>query len=350
MRRWIMSLAATVLAAAAAADVTVSRVTTTDGFGGGTTIESSDRMKGTDRRSDQTTKFGNSLMNKMAGGARTEIVLVSEDKMLSLNPAKKTYRQGTISEMGKAMEKARPQTGAKKESKSSYRVTKSSIKVEPTGEKKTIAGFPCERVRMTMVLEVENIETKDKSEMRLVTDNWNTPETGALKTLREAEAAYGKAFAQKMGLDLSSQDASQWGLGMAAMMGLSQEQMKTNVAEMKRELSKMKGVAVVTEIAWYNKQEGAPKPKPAAPAASAEEDKGGLPSLSGGAGGFAAGLAGKMMAKRMEASAAKSQAGAEARASGEAPVFKSRTEIKSVSAGAVDEGVFQVPAGYKLEK
>ena len=56
------------------------------------------------------------------------------------------------------------------------------------------------------------------------------------------------------------------------------------------------------------------------------------------------------MAKRMEASAAKSQADSQARASGEAPVFKSRTEIKSVSAGAVDEGVFQVPAGYKLEK
>jgi hypothetical protein len=346
-----MGLAATVLAAAAAAaDVTVSRVTTMDGFGGGMTTETSDRIKGTNRRSDLNTKFGNALMNKMAGGARTEIVLVSEDKMLSLNPAKKTYRQGTISEMGKALEKARPQSGAKKESKSSYRVTKSSVKVEPTGEKKAIAGFPCERVRMTMVLEVENVETKAKSEMRLVTDNWNTPETGALKALREAEAAYGKAFAQKMGLDLSGPDADRWGLGMAAMMGLSQDQMKANVGEMKKELAKMKGVAVVTEIAWYNKQEGAAKPKQAAPSASSAEDKGGMPSLSGGAGGFAAGLAGRMMAKKMEASAAKSRAGSEARASGEAPVFKSRTEIKSVSAGAVDSGMFQVPAGYKLEK
>ena len=349
MRRWIRGMAAATLAAAAAADVTVKRVATTDGLGGAVTVQTTEDLKGTDRRSDSTSTFANGLMNKMAGGLRSQIVHVADDQVLDLNPAKKTYRQGTISEMGRKMEKARSSSGRGKDVKPTYRITRSSIKVDSTGEKKTVNGFPCQRVRLTMIMEVENIETHEKSEMRLVSDNWNAPETGAFKALREADAEFGKAFAKKMGLDLSAQEADPWGVGMAAMMGLSGDEVKAKAGEMKKELAKMKGVPVVTDIAWYSKREGAAQPKGTPPAAKADEDAG-APNLSGGAGGFAAGLAARMMKNKMQASADKSRASSEARASGEEPLFKSRIEIKEVKTGSVDDSRFQVPAGYKLEK
>ena len=246
-------LCAALLAAATAvrADVTVKRVTTTDGFGGGFSSESTSSLKGTDQRSDTATKFQSVIMNKIGGGNRSEIILVGEDRMIHVDHAKKTYREGTITEMKQMMEKMSSQgnpseKGAK--GAPTHRVAKSEIKVEPTGEKKTVNGYPTERVRMTMLMEIEDLKTHEKTETRLVSDNWNTPETGELKALRDAEMTFGKAFAAKMGLDMSNEESGRWGLGMAGMFGVPPEQMKSKLAELKKEFAKFKGIPVVTEV------------------------------------------------------------------------------------------------------
>ncbi len=331
--------------AAVRADVTIRRVTSTSGFGGGFTSESTQYLKGTDERSDTSTTFQNPLMNKMAGGNRSDIILIGQDRMIRLDHAKKAYHEGTISEMGKMMEKASANGPSGKASQPSHRVTKCDFKVEPTGEKKTLDGYSCERVRVTMLMEIEDIKTGQKSEMRLVSDDWNAEATGDLEALRDAEAAFGKAFAAKMGADLSMDESRQWGLSMAMMMGVSQDQMKAKLVDLKKEFSKLKGFPVVTEVSWYNKTPGAQAGQPAAPPAAASGEN--MPSLSGGAGGIASGLAGMMMRKKMEAAAQNSAAHAQARANGDEPLFHSRTELRSIKIGSVDPGVYQIPAGYK---
>ena len=63
MKRWILCAALAASAAPAAADVTVNRVTTMDGFGGGSTHDSKEYVRGTDRRMDSTVAFGNGVMS-----------------------------------------------------------------------------------------------------------------------------------------------------------------------------------------------------------------------------------------------------------------------------------------------
>lgn len=351
MKTCFVCLMAAALSASVWGDVTVKRVTTMDGFGK-TTTESVDRFKGTGRRGDIKVRFGNTLMNNLSGGTRSEIVLPDEDSVLDLNHAKKTYRRGTLSEWRERMEEMRktqnPSEKAKRSEKPTHRIVKSSVKVTPTSEKKTLNGFPCERIKAEMTMEVENVETRERSTMRLVTDSWNTPSTTDLKRLREAETTHGAAVAKKMGMTLSPGEAQSWGLGMAALMGLSEDQAKNRIEEMRREFSKLKGVPIVTEVSWFGKKERQ-KSHPSAPAARvSNEDE--TPNLSGGAGGIAAGLAGKFLKKKAEASAAKSAEESRAKDAGEEPIFQSRTETLEVTTGPVDETLFQIPPGYKEEK
>ncbi|MBI4395903.1 MAG: hypothetical protein HY548_02325 [Elusimicrobia bacterium] len=351
-RATLFLLAASLAAGPLAADVTVSRLIKSGGFRGmgASETQTTEHYQGTNRRQDSTIKFTGALMGRMAGGDSVEITKVAEDKAYTLNPPKKSYRERTLSEAAQMMKKEGGPARQEKESKPTHRITKTDFKVDPTGEKKTINGFPCERYVVTMLVEAENIENKQKTQTRLVTNNWTTPETPALKTLQQEERTFNEAYLKKLGWDMSPRDAQQFGeTGMAMMMGVDEKEMNPKMAELKKEMSKMKGVPVAMEIKWFIESDEAAKAmreaqKEAAAQRPPEAEDEGV-DVSGGPSGILGGMAAKFAKNKMKASAEK-----KAEAKDDESSFSSYMEIREIKTGAVPADLFQVPAGYKLEK
>ncbi len=336
------------------ADVTVESVTKTGGVRGmgGSETTSTEFLQGTNRRADSTIKYDGKLMNRMAGGEKSEILLVSQDKAYHLDHKRKAYRESTLSGMAKQMEEMQkagpePEERAAVDEKPTHRITQSEFKVNPTGEKKTLNGFNCEKYIVTMMIEAEELETKQKTKTRLVTDQWTTPETAALKQLSQAEKTFSEAYMKKLGWNLSARDAQQFGMAvMSASMGVSEKDMRARMEALKKEMSKVKGYPVATEVKWFMESDAMAQAAEARreELANVEEDDGSV-DLSGGAAGILGGMAGKFARKK-----AAERKAAKPKSSGDEPAFSSYMEIRRVETAAIPGDKFQVPAGYKKAK
>jgi hypothetical protein len=356
-RRRISAVAFFFCTAPVFADVTVTRVTRSDGFRGMGAFESEFAVhyKGPNKREESNTKFKGAVMGRLAGGQRITIVRVEDDKVVMLDPKRKTYNETTITRAAEEMEKAKKQAEGRreesrgKESKPTHRVTKTEYKVTPTGEKKTINTYPCERYRVTMLVETENIETKQKSESRMEADYWNTAPDAALKSLEQEAMSFEKAYMKKLGVNVSPEEAQKFGLAaIAAGMGASEDQLKPKLAALQKETAKMKGTPIVTEVKWFMESEeveAARRQAETEQAAQEKEEKDDGVDLSGGASGVLGGFAGKMAKKKMQGSAEKRAA-----ERGGKPVFSSYDEIREVKVAEIPAALFEVPAGYKPEK
>jgi hypothetical protein len=341
-----------VIGAPLMADVTVTRVTKTSGFKGvgGFETRSTDSTSGMKRRSESATAFANKLVNKMAGGgSKVEIILVDQDKAYRIDIRAKTYQESAISQLAQDMKAATGQMQEAKpeqEAPPTHRVTKAEVKVEPTSQSKTINGFSCALTRLTMLMEVEELQTKTKTTNRMVQEIWATPETAALKTLQAEETAFGQAYLKKLGFGMDMQENQRLGLSAMAMgMGVPEKDMEKNMAAMSKELAKLKGVPVLTDVKWFTATDkAAAKPKAEKPKIEEEENE--AVDLSEGASGVLGSFANRF-AKKKAAQAAEKQA---ASADPSAPSFSSTMELISVAVTAVPADSFAVPAGFKKVK
>src|SRR5688572_25613419 len=93
------------------ADVTVTRVTRSDGYRGMGAYEatSTERYKETSKREESKTKFKGAVMGRLAGGEQVTITRVADDKVIALDPKRKTYQESTITQAAEKMEEAREQ-------------------------------------------------------------------------------------------------------------------------------------------------------------------------------------------------------------------------------------------------
>ena len=353
--RFAVSLLALLLTIPAAADVTIRTKIKSGGFKGfgafeGSTLRSVQNDKS---RNESDITYTGRLMRMMADKGGIILTRVDLDKFWFLNPAKKTYREESISqsikEAGKPREEKEPEAAGKpgKEEKPTHRVKKSEFTVAKTGQKKSINGFSTEESMVRLLIEVEEIETKYVSTFKMETSVWATPFTPALKKAMDEELKFSQALMSKMGLKISPRDKEAFNPAtMALMLGVGEKNAEETIAQMKKKIESINGFPIVTDSRWFAEEDPrvvtAKKEAAAKEAAADNPDDIDTSSVQGAAGSLFGNFAKKKMKENSEKKAAARE---------KLPAFSTYTEVLSIDQATVSAAQFDVPAGYrKVEK
>jgi hypothetical protein len=292
---------------------------------GSTEVNAVTRYQGDKRAEDHTTKMVGGIGGMIASKPQTtvEITRLDKDVVWNLNTPKKTYTERPIA--------LPPATETKAERKQSapeqkpYKIVKSEIKVTKTGAAKDINGFACKEYLITWEVVMEDTASKGKVTQVMTTDMWNTPLTDKLKQAQKIETEFNRSYVKKLDVAVSPQETDRLGAGMlTSMYGLDAKETAGKLEEVGKEMAKVEGYPIVTEVKWQVKNDStARKPEPK----EASEEP---PTSLGG-------LLGKQIAKSLTPDKPKD----------EGVMFSSYLEVKSISLDAVPETEFEVPDGYK---
>jgi hypothetical protein len=290
------------------------------------------RYQGEKMWDSTSSKFTGAILSRVAGGSESAtITRVDKGVYWVLDPKNKTYTERPI----EALKKGEPGKEPQGQEKPKMRVTKSEFSVKKTGASETINGFPCEEYLATWLLEMENIETKAKSRSTMNNHLWTTPETETIRKVQAEENGFHKAYAQKVGLQISPEETRQMGIEtFAAMSGASQQEIEKGFAKVREEMAKIKGYPIRTVVNWSMEEEkaaGAEKE-----GSSSSESSSQTPTSVGG---FLSGLSKTITQKMM-----KDQSSAPGQKEGAS--FSSTYEVKAISADSVPADVFEIPSGY----
>jgi hypothetical protein len=316
------------------ADATVESTIKSSGFKGMGAFEgtSSRKYQGEKMWDSTSSKFTGAILSRVAGGSETAtITRVDKGVYWTLDPKNKTYVERPIEaiKMGESG-KEKPE-----QEKSKMRVTKSEFSVKKTGASETINGFPCEEYLVTWLLEMEDMETKAKSRSTMTNNLWTTPETATIRKVQAEEKAFQKAYAQKVGLQISPEEAKQMGIEtFAAMSGASKQEIEKGFAKVREEMAKIKGYPIRTVVNWSvegDKAEGAEKEEKASSESSSQTPT----SVGGFLSGLSKGIAQKVMKDKSSTSGQK-----------EGATFSTTHEVKAIRADSVPAEVFEIPSGY----
>lgn len=315
-------------------DATIESTIKSSGFKGmgafeGATTKRYQREKMWDSSSS---KFTGAILSRIAGGSESATVTrVDKGVYWVLDPKNKTYNERPI----EAFKKDEAGKERQEQEKPKVRVTKSEFSVKKTGASETINGFSCEEYLVTWLLEMEDLETKAKSRSTMTNNLWTTPETATIRKVQAEERAFQKAYAQKLGLQISPEEAKQLGIEtFAAMSGASQQEIEKGFAKVREEMAKIKGYPIRTVVNWSVESEkaaGAQKEGSTSGESSSETPK----SVGGFLSGLSKGIAQKVMGDKGSAPGQK-----------EGGSFSSTYEVKAISADSVPADVFEIPSGY----
>ncbi|MDH4012358.1 MAG: hypothetical protein OEU55_16670, partial [Desulfobacterales bacterium] len=173
-------------------------------------------------------------------------------------------------------------------------------------------------------LEMEDVETKQRSLSTMTTNLWSTPETATVRSAQADVMKFQRAFARKLGVNVTPDEARLMGMEVfAAMSGMSEAELSKGLSRVKKEMSKIKGYPIRTEVTWNLDPAGDASVKEG-PSASTSQDTAGRSCLFGGL----AGLTGQQGP------------------GGGAPLFSSESEVKSIEVKPVPAKTFEIPAGY----
>jgi len=318
----------TLVAGSALADLkteTFTRASMITGMGS-TEVNAVTQYQGDKRSEDNTTKMVGGVGGMFAGKPQTstEITRLDKDVIWDLNPPKKTYTEHPIATpAGTETRAERKQSGPEQKP---YKIVKSDVKVTKPGANRTINGFACTEYLITWELVLEDTASKGKVTQVMTTDLWNTPLTDQLKKAQAIETEFNRAYTKKLGVELAPEKTDRLGAGMlTSMYGLDPKETAGKMEEVGKEMAKVEGYSIVTEVKWQVKNDStAKKPEP-------KEEPEEPPTSIGG-------FIGNKIAK---------QIAADNKPREEDAIFSSYHEVKSVSLDAVPETAFEIPDGYK---
>ena len=315
-------------------DATIESTIKSSGFKGMGAFEgaTTKRYQGEKMWDTTSSKFTGAVLSRISGGSESAtITRVDRGIYWILDPKNKTYTERPI----EAFKKDETGKERQEQEKPKVRVTKSEFSVKKTGASEIINGFPCEEYLVTWLLEMENIETKAKSRSTMNNNLWATPETATIRKVQAEEMAFHKAYAQKLGLQISPEEAKQLGIEtFAAMSGASKQEIEKGFAKVREEMAKIKGYPIRTVVNWSvesEKSAGAEKE-----GSSSSESSSQTPTSVGG---FLSGLSKTITQKVM-----KDQSSGSGQKEGGS--FSSTYEVKAISADSVPADVFEIPPGY----
>ena len=357
----------------AGADVVVKQKTVSEGLGGfgNATVEGSLVVSGDKSRSeDHVTYTGR--FKTLVGKKPSETVSITrldKDLVWSLEPAQKEYSELTFAEMKAMMEKGSEE--AQKATRAQDEGMTFTVDVKKTGVKQDVNGFACEQVVITCSGKpTDPKQAAEVQEIRMTMDQWLTQKAPGSTEM----AAYHRKFAEKLGREV----------GMAPMADAARRMYGNGMKELATKLKDVEGFPIRSTFTIENvlsaenqaklaeahkeaesAQASAEQELAKAKAERAEQEKNedaedaksaGASIAKGGFGGAVGGFLGK---KANKAASKKAEAAAEARAkemsesggpSAGGPLFKSVTEVLSISTEAAPAGSFEIPAGYSPKK
>jgi hypothetical protein len=326
--RLIALVLTTLMVGSALADLRIESSTRASMLTGLGTSEvvSATAYQGEKRAENQTTSIVGGVAGMIVGKPQTNIEITRLDKDLvwDLNPPAKTYTERPIAlPAGTQTRAERRQSGPERKP---YKIVKSDVKVTKTGATKAINGFACTEYLITWELVLEDTASKGRITQVMTTDLWNTPLTDQLKQAQAIEAEFNRSYTKKLGVELAPEETDRLGAGMlTSMYGLDPKETAGKMDEVGKEMAKVVGYPIVTEVKWQVKNDStAKKPEPK------EEPEEPPTSLRG--------LVANKIAK---------QVAADNKPKEEDVVFSSYHEVKSVSLDAVPETSFEIPDGYK---
>ena len=282
---------------------------------------------------------------------RTEIIDLDKETITKIDHRNKQYTVMTFEQMKQQIQEA--QQRARREAKqpppgeSSEPPPQMNFKaaVKNTGATKDIAGLNASEAILTMVLEGTDQKTGQKGSMAFTNDMWMASEVPGYQEVRD----FNRRMAVKMGAVMA--DALR--PAMASMQPGSAEGM----AEMMKEMSKLKGIPVQQIMRMGATANGQPLPAaseaplppepqgPQAPSAGEVAQKSASSAISsrlGGFGGF--GGFGRRKKEDPQPSPPQDQAtGAPA----QSVLMESTTEMTGFSNGPIEDARFNVPDGYR---
>ena len=323
----LVALLATLLSFSLAwGDTTIETTHKTSGFRGiaaskGTTIQ---RYQAYKLWESTTTGFAGAILSKITGKQETiTITRVDKGVYWTLDSEEMIYEEAPIVPL-KDMMGEKP-SDKKAEGKSKVQVRKSQFTVKETGVSETINGFPCKEYLITWLLEMEDVETKQRSLSTMTTNLWSTPETATVSSAQADVMKFQRAFARKLGVNVTPDEARLMGMEVfAAMSGMSRAELSKGLSRVQKEMSKIKGYPIRTEVTWNLEPAGDASLKEGSGASPSTQDTAGRSCLFGGL----AGLTGQQGP------------------SGGAPLFSSEFEVKSIEVKPVPAKTFEIPTGY----
>lgn len=300
-----------------------------------------------------TTKFHGFLgtMMKMSGGDKTQFTTsylegsrmradnvddkgkpttsnltdLDREVIINIDHKKKEYTEMTFAQFKEMLAKMKEKMAGMQPQASSGADVKMEfdLKVNRTGEKKTIAGFNTEKAVLIMEGRGENkaaaAGAPARGGMVITSSQWLAKDAPG----RAEALAFYQKFAEKMGLATgASGPMNQW-QALAAF----NPQLAKAVEKLAEEGRKLEGVAMRTESVFESWTDPAAQP-PAAGSSSQEMPA----SISGLLGGL-----GKSMGSKPK----------EGSAPGRTVMFEATEEISEISTGSFGPELFSVPAGYK---
>ncbi len=292
---------------------------------GTTEVVSVTAYQGEKRTENQTSSVVGGVGGMIVGKPQTsvEVTRLDKDLVWDLNPPKKTYTERPLAMPSQTEVKSERRQSGPDQGKP-YKIVKAELKVNKTGAAKEINGFPCVEYLVTWEVVLEDTASKGTVTQVMTTDLWNTPLTDKLKQARKTEDAFNRGYAEKLGLGIPPQEVDRLGAGMlTSMYGLDPKETAGKLEQVGRELAKVEGYSIVTEVKWQVQDDSAAAKKPEPEPEPAPR------SLRG--------LIRQEVAKSITPDKPKD----------ESVIYSSYQEIKSVSLDAVPETEFEIPDGYK---
>ena len=277
---------------------------------------------------------------------RTEIVDLDNETITTIDHARKQYTTMTFEQMKQRI----ADTIAKgKEQKTDSDSTAANtdlsfqVKVRNTGATKDVAGVNASEAILSMAMDATDKKSGQTGSLAITNDMWLAPEVPGYEEVREFQ----QRFAAKLGTVFSESInpamlASQPGAGKA-------------MADMVKEMSKLKGVPVLQVMRMGTTANGEPLPaaseaplpqsnSPEMPSAGQMAKDSATSAITsslglGGLGGFG---------RKKKAADPAPAANADAQTTqGPAVLVESNTQTSDFSQAAADASKFAIPAGYK---
>jgi hypothetical protein len=358
------AVALTCGASVALADVTVQQRVSVEGAG----IMSAANMSGTTKtaisgdrsRTDSDIQLQSRIVRMLAHGAvgpTAEIVRLDQDRIDRLDITRKQYTETTFEDLRtrlqKAMDKAQDnqnqgQEGPKPMDESKCEWLEPKADVKRTGEKATYAGFEAEHLTIVASQPCKDKETGAICEVALALDEWLAPKF----TARAEEEKFQHAYAQKIGLDLTSgRGGGPFGGGDINQRAQSMFGRYSGIwSEIVSKTKDVKGYPVKMSFSFAFGGTECKNGKGQQAQSSSDDNSSAGP---GGLAGQVAGKLGSLFHRKKDESQTDTAAAAPAGTpavtlpNGLVPIITMTSELVSVSTDSVSSAIFDVPGDFK---
>jgi hypothetical protein len=283
---------------------------------------------------------------------RTEIIDLDKDTFTQIDNVKKQYTVMTFEQMKQQMETAmarakerQQQAGQQPAGNNAQNVdVKFNVQVRNTGAAKDVAGLSADESIMTMTMDATDKTSGKEGSMAITNDMWLATGIPGYDEVRE----FYKRYAARMGTVFSGAISPSM---MAMNPGMSQ-----GMADMAKEMSKLKGIPVLQITRMGTTANGVPLPAaseaplpasngPAMPSAGEVAQQSAASAISSRLGALG-GLGGFGRKKKADAPPADTEASA-AGTPAVMVLMESNTQMESFSQTPIDPARFEVPTGYK---